>query len=212
MAISRFDRALASLTVLFALACFRCAGASPAARSAGAVPLQVAAADGSKLVLDRTWADRRATVLVFWSSQCPCVRRYQARIDDLAERFPSVRVLGISSNAGETLEEDLAVARERGVRIELWRDEGGIVAKAVGARSTPTVVLVDDRGRVRYRGWVDNERLPGDTDREPWLENAIRGVLKGRDDFPARSPAYGCTITRSLFAKSESKCCTTPAK
>lgn len=207
MAISRTELTRASLMALLALQCLHCAGVPSEARSADAASLEVSGADGSRLALFRTWQDHRATVLVFWSSQCPCVRRYQARIDDLAQRFPTVRVLGISSNAGETLEGELETARSRGIGIGLWRDEGGAVAEAMGARSTPTVVLVDDRGRIRYRGWIDNERLPGDADREPWLENAIRGVLEGHDDFATRSPVYGCTITRSLFAKSKSTCC-----
>jgi hypothetical protein len=137
------------------------------------------------------------------------VRRYQSRVDALLTEFPAdqVRVIAVSSNAGETLDEDLAVANERGASVPLMRDEGGRIAEAVGARSTPTVVVIDAQGTIRYRGWIDNERLPGDPEREAWLERAIRGILQGHNDFASRSPLYGCTITRSLFGTPASPCC-----
>jgi hypothetical protein len=204
MAISRFRFSFLFCAALVATGCTRNA---PTARSTDSEPLRIYAADGSSLVLDRIWHEQKATLLVFWSSQCPCVRRYQTRVDALLNQFPSVRVLAISSNAGETLEEDLSVAKERGVKVALWRDESGAVARALGAHSTPTVVLVDAQGMIRYRGWIDNERLPGDSGREPWLENAIRGVLANRNDFPSRSPVYGCAITRSLFSDTHPPCC-----
>lgn len=177
---------------------------------AGAPPLRLTGADGATVWLDALAAGREATVLVFWSAGCPCVRRYQARVDALAEAFPAarVRVLGVASNAGEPFAESLAAAQERGVRIPLYRDEGGAVAEALGARSTPTVVLLDQQGEVRYRGWLDNERLPGEEGREPWLERALEGLLAGQTGFAARSPVYGCAITRSLFDPPAGSCCT----
>ena len=172
-------------------------------------PLVLASADGSTVKLDELWHDRKATVLVFWSGGCPCVRRYQDRADALLEQYPTdkVRVLGVSSNAGESFEDVKRIAKERRVRIPIYRDEGGQLAKAVGARSTPTVVVIDGRGNIRFRGWIDNERLPGDPGREPYLDRAIRGVLDERSDFAEQSPIFGCAITRSLFAAPSNSCC-----
>ena len=143
--------------------------------------------------------DRDVAVLVFWSSSCPCVRRYQGRVDALLDRYPGdrVRVLGIASNAGETLEETLQVADSRGVRIPILRDEGGALARAVGATTTPTVAVLDAGGALRFLGWLDNEEPMESPDREPWLEEVVDALLAGRGAFAARTPTYGCTITRS---------------
>jgi peroxiredoxin len=189
------------------------AGAGCATARSSAVPggasLVLAAPDGTASTLDDLRRDRDATVLAFWSATCPCVRRYQERVDALLDEYPGtrVRVVGVSSNAGERFADALRVAKERGVRIPILRDEGGRVAEALGVRSTPTVVVLDASGSVRYLGWVDNERLPGDPGREPWLERALRGVLDGRSAFAARTPTYGCVITRSLFNPEQSSCC-----
>jgi hypothetical protein len=172
-------------------------------------PLGVLAADGRRVSLDELRAGRDATVLVFWSAGCPCVRRYQERVDALLDAYPKdrVQVVALVSNAGESLADDLRVAVERGVRVPIYRDEGGRVARSVGARSTPTVVVLDGKGEVRFLGWIDNERLPGTEGREPWLDRALAGVLAGRDDFRKKTPTYGCIITRSLSEPQTSPCC-----
>jgi peroxiredoxin len=173
--------------------------------------LSLAAADGATVTLEQLWRDHDATVLVFWSGSCPCVRRYQQRIDALLDHYPEarVRVAAISSNAGESFADVLRVARERGQRVPIFRDHDGSVAQAVEAHSTPTAVVLDGSGRLRFRGWIDNERLPGDAQREPWLEQAIDGVLEQRD-FRTRTPVYGCAISRSLWQAPESACCHAP--
>jgi peroxiredoxin len=178
---------------------------------ADGAPLHLRDERGAPSALLDLARDRDATVLVFWSPSCPCVRRYQARIDALLDRYPEarVRVLGVASNAGESLEESRRVAKERGVRIPILRDEGGEIARALGVRSTPTVVVLDRTGAVRFRGWIDNEREPGVDGREPWLERALDGLLAGRADFQTKTPTWGCTITRSLFDDTpRGACCT----
>lgn len=204
MATSRF-RLLLAAAAAAGLAC-----ATPGASAPGAEPLTLTAADGSTSQLDQLRRGHEATVLVFWTATCPCVRRYQERVDALLDAHPAsrVRVFGVASNAGESYADVLKEAKARGVRIPILRDDGGRVARALGVQSTPTVVLFDASGAVRFLGWLDNERLPGDPEREAWLERAIQGVLDGGSDFAARSPTYGCTLTRSLFSSEKSPCCT----
>lgn len=137
-----------------------------------------------------------ATVLVFWSAGCPCVRRYQARIDALREHWGPLgaQVVGIAANADETLRDVEAARRERHIPLPVYRDRGGVVAKAVNARSTPTVAVLLPDGQVVYRGWIDNERDVGQPGRQPWLDNALRRVLAG-DYRTEERPRWGCLIT-----------------
>ena len=193
------------LTLLLGTAC----ATSRHAGTRAADGLALVAGDGTATTIHDRCQGRDATVLVFWSASCPCVRRYQQRIDALLDDYPAARVcvLGVSSNAGDQLTDVLRVADQRGVRIPILRDEGGRVADALGVRSTPTVVVLDAAGEVRYLGWIDNERLPGESGREAWLERALHGVLERRDAFAHRSPTYGCAITRSLLGSQSSPCC-----
>ena len=178
-----------------------CAGARQTVR---ADQLTLRSSTDASVTLDSLTKNADATVLVFWSAGCPCVRRYQGRVDALRSR-PNVQVLAISSNAGESFDEALRVANERGVQVPLYRDDTGAIAALVNARSTPTVAVLDRTGAVRFTGWLDNEREVGADDREPWLERALDGVLGG-SSFAARTPTWGCTITRHLFPPEPQHC------
>lgn len=152
-------------------------------------------------------ARSEATVFVFWSAGCPCVRRYQDRVHALAEQWQGrgIGLVQVSSNAGETLATLQEQARLRSLALPLWRDEGGQLAKELGARSTPTVVLVRKDGKVLFKGWIDNERLPGEKGREPWLEQALTAFTSG-GSAPSKSPTWGCLITRSLSSAVAPQC------
>jgi peroxiredoxin len=80
--------------------------------------------------LREIWRGHRATVLIFWSANCPCVCRYQDRVDILLERYRAkgVAVLGVSSNADETFAEVRRVASARGIHLPIVRDEDGLHA------------------------------------------------------------------------------------
>lgn len=194
--------ACAASAVLLAVAAGCAVGSSQRVGTAQGEALRslpLATLDGLPRTVGQVLDDSDATVFVFWSALCPCVRRYQERVDALAEAFlgRGVRVVGVSSNAGETPEQVRRALDERGARLEVLRDEGGLLAQAVGARTTPTVVLVDRRGVPLFHGWVDNERLPGDPSRAPWLEEAVTGFLERRPG-PTSSKTFGCLITRRL--------------
>jgi peroxiredoxin len=168
--------------------------------------------EGNSVPLREIWRGHRATVLIFWSASCPCVRRYQDRVEALLERYRTkgVAVLGVSSNADETFAEVKRAAGARGIHLPIVRDEDGRLAQVLGVRSTPTVVILDERGEPRFVGWFDNERAPGEPDRQPWLELALQGVLENRSDFATRTPVFGCTIARRLFGATQGHSCLAP--
>ncbi|TNF24862.1 MAG: redoxin domain-containing protein [Deltaproteobacteria bacterium] len=163
---------------------------------------------GEPVALADTWRAHDATVLVFWGSTCPCVKRYEGRVAALRERYHDGRVAFryVASNADDDLAA-LTAARAAGREVlPLVKDPAGVLARTLGVISTPTAVLVDRAGAVRFRGWIDNERVPGDPDREPWLEEAVDTLLAGGSPRAA-TPVWGCTITRSL---TEARRCTMP--
>jgi thiol-disulfide isomerase/thioredoxin len=197
--------ALAALALTSLAACASAGGASRLGPDDG----RLRAVDGTPTALAATWAGHDATVLVFWASTCPCVKRYEARVAALRDRYPADRVAFryVASNADDDLA-DLAAARAAGREIVPFaQDPGGVLARTLGVVSTPTAVVIDAAGAVRFRGWIDNERVPGDPDREPWLEEAVDALLSG-GSARAVTPFWGCTITRSLGERPQ---CSAPA-
>lgn len=159
------------------------------------------ALDGSEVSVAQLTGRHELTVFSWWASSCPCVARYEARLQALRARHPEAKVgvYAIVSNADETLAGVKAETTKRGLDLPVLFDPGARLAGELGVRSTPTVVLFDREGQLLFKGWMDNERQPGEPNREPWLDQAIETRLAGRTDHMTRSPTWGCPITRSLL-------------
>lgn len=146
--------------------------------------------------LGRQVARRDATVLVFWSPSCPCVGRYQKRLHTLRNDFATRNVgfFAIASNAGESV----AYLREgaQGFSWPLLWDRHGHLAQSLGARSTPTVVILRRSGEVAFRGWIDNEHDTTHPARQAWTRTALNALLAGKLTAPHSTRVYGCAITR----------------
>lgn len=185
---------LAALAALLG-ACASLGGADRLAPGDGAL----VGPDGAPAELAETWGSHEATVLIFWGSSCPCVKRYEARVAALRARYPAERVAFryVSSNADDDLGALLAARAAGREVVPFVKDRGGALAGKLGVISTPSAVVLDRGGAVRFRGWIDNEHDLGDPDREPWLEDAVDAALTG-GSARAVTPVWGCTITRSL--------------
>lgn len=140
----------------------------------------------------------KATVLIWWSTSCPCVLRFQSRMHDLQKDYASrsVAVFAVASNADDSFEDIQKVVKERGFKLPMLYDSQGVLAKEIGVYTTPTAVLLDQTGEVKFVGWIDNERLPGVPGRIPYLQNALDQLLDGKVIKTPRAPVYGCRITR----------------
>jgi hypothetical protein len=195
-------------TALAALGCAGGAGGAAALRAEEAALAGLYALDrgdgggGGPAALAEVVANHDATLLLWWSTSCPCVKRYHARIEAIRAAYPAdrVAVLAVASNADDPPARLRTVAAERGLTVPLLVDPGAALADRLGVRSTPTVVVLDRTGAVRFFGWIDNERVPGAAGRVPYAREALDALLAGRAPPHARSPFYGCTITRSIGA------------
>jgi peroxiredoxin len=145
---------------------------------------------------------RELLVVVFWSANCPCVRRYQARLQALTAKYSQVEFAAVVSNAGESFEDAQNEARSRGVTVPLYWDNGGQLASTLDATTTPTAVMFDREGHVLFFGWIDNEHDIDESSREPWLEQTIDRALAHSLDHPVHTTIFGCRITRPLHGAS----------
>lgn len=179
------------LLTLFFSSISACATSSAPLTPARQPPLY--ASDGAPLALLDLLDDRPATVLVWWASTCPCVKRYEKRVADLAQRHPTLTFVHIASNADDGPEEIAAATTP----LPILHDPTGELATLLGVRSTPTIIVLSPTGDVLYRGWLDNEHDLGDPDREPWLEDKLARIADG-DTSLTQTPSWGCTVTRSL--------------
>jgi hypothetical protein len=137
------------------------------------------------------------SVLVFFSPSCAYQTAHDARLAALAEAYgpQGVAFFAIDSESTGSLDRDRAEAARRRYPFPILRDDGGVLARAVGARySTASVVAARD-GRVLYEGAIDSDGLHLHADAQPYLRDAIESALAGRPPKVMRSEAPGCALT-----------------
>ncbi len=139
-----------------------------------------------------------ATVVEFFSADCPCQDAHDARLIALYQRYHSqgVRFVVVDANYSAALDHDLSEASDRHYPFPILVDPGGATIKALGAKYATYSVLLDPRGRVRYRGGFDSDRHPVSAHPKAYLEDAIGALLAGRDPDPAETKTLGCALER----------------
>ncbi len=147
----------------------------------------------------------RATVVIFMGWECPMVKLYVPRLNELQKQFADegVRWLAINSNQHDSLTELQAFARRSELDIPLLKDPGNRVADAFGATRTPEVFLLDAGRRLRYHGRIDDQYSPGQqrpSATREYLEAAIRELLAGDEISVPRTEPAGCIIGRVLIS------------
>lgn len=117
---------------------------------------QLTRIDGSSVSL----ADLRGqpAVLIFWTAWCPICKEEAPRFNELAAQYEpkGVRVLGINIQDSPARTE--GGIRDFGIRYTVARDPDASVAHRYNVTGTPTIIILDGNGVVRYYG---NE-LPAD--------------------------------------------------
>lgn len=148
------------------------------------------------LNLTDLYENHAGLVLIFWQSSCACVKRYQERVNELFKRYSpqGIAFMYVSSNTNESFAHAQAEYGKRKTSVPLVRDEGGRLARALGVSGTPVAVLIDQLGHVRFIGWIDDERLPGERGRRAYLDDALKQYVAGEPILVPTSPMFGCPI------------------
>ena len=141
---------------------------------------------------------KNGAVVVFLSAQCPVVRGYVSRINQLAADYQArgINFIGINSNATENLNWVKSNATEYGYKFPVLIDKGSVLADKLGATVTPEVYYVDSNGKLLYHGAIDNDRS-GKNVTETFLKAAFEASLNGKRIERTSANAFGCTIKRT---------------
>lgn len=146
----------------------------------------------------RELSGKNGAVVVFLSAQCPVVKGYVSRINELAAGYQSqgINFIGINSNATEDLNWVKSNAAEYGYKFPVLIDRGNVLADKLGATVTPEVYYVDPNGKLLYHGAIDNDRS-GKNVTETFLKAAFDASLNGKKIERTSANAFGCSIKRT---------------
>lgn len=140
---------------------------------------------------------KNGAVVVFLSAQCPVVKGYVERINQLAADYQAkgINFIGINSNATEDLNWVKSNAAENSYKFPMLIDKGNVLADKLGATVTPEVFYVDAKNVLLYHGAIDNDRS-GRNVTEAYLRTAFDASLGGKKVERTSANAFGCTIKR----------------
>lgn len=153
--------------------------------------------DGATKSLDEL-KGKKGTLIVWLSAQCPVVKAYKDRINEVAAEYQAkgIAFVGINSNATEDLTWVKSNKTEFGYNFPVLIDKDNVLADKWGATVTPEVYYLDAKNVLRYHGAIDNDRS-GKSITEQYLKTAFDSALSGKEIAKTRANAFGCTIKRA---------------
>jgi peroxiredoxin len=153
--------------------------------------------DGTNQSLDKLEGENGA-VLVFVSAQCPVVKGYNERINQAADELKAkgINLIGINSNAPESLEWVRSHASEVGYKFPILIDKGNVLADKLGATVTPEFYYFGKDNVLLYHGALDNDRT-GKNVTINYLRDAFQSALGKQPVKTAKTNVIGCSIKRA---------------
>ena len=148
--------------------------------------------------------DKKATVLMFISTQCPVSNAYNERIVALHNDYKDqgIQFIGINSNRNESVEEIVEHNKTNKFSFLVLKDLKNEIADKFVAKRAPEVYLLDDKRILRYRGAIDNSQKNPETH---YLRETLALVVAGKEipENLKKTKAFGCTIKRVRRVRKE---------
>ncbi len=141
---------------------------------------------------------KNGAVLVWVSAQCPVVKAYNGRINEIADELKAkgINLIGINSNATESLDWITSSAKEVGYKFPVLIDKGNVLADKLGASVTPEFYYFDNENVLLYHGALDNDRS-GKNVTTNYLRDAFDSTLNKQPIKTSKTNAFGCSIKRA---------------
>lgn len=147
---------------------------------------------------------KNGAVIMFVSSQCPVVKEYNERMNQIAAEYGAKGIAFIAINANAT-EMDAKtglpvdwVAKHiaETYQFPVLMDKGNVFADRVGATVTPEAYFVGADGTLLYHGAIDNDKK-GLNITDNYLRTAFDSALSGKPIAKTRAAAFGCSVKRA---------------
>lgn len=141
----------------------------------------------------------QGVVIAMSSTTCPISKRYLPALRKLEQTLAAegLSLIVVNAMAGEKTEEIKTQLKEAGLISPYCHDQAGILARALGARTTAEVFLLDARRTLRYRGALDDQYGLDYSRERPsrhYLAEAIAEMLAHRPVSLAATTAPGCEL------------------
>jgi len=145
-------------------------------------------------------AGTKALAFIFVSVECPISNRYAPEVRRLHEKFAAqgVEFSLVYPNPMEPVAAIRRHLKEYSYPMRALRDPRQELSKVAGATITPEAAVFDTRGRVLYRGRIDDRYVSLGVERPVAsrrdLDEALTAIVAGKAPHEATTHAVGCYI------------------
>ena len=140
----------------------------------------------------------KIVVLEWTNPECPFVQRHYAAktMQRPLEGFAGKTVvwLAVDSTSHNTPERSKAWKAEQGFLYPVLQDPSGAVGHAYGAKTTPHMFVIDEKGVLRYAGGIDDDQRGHSATPTNYVEKAVNALAAGQPVSPSTSDPYGCSV------------------
>ncbi len=157
-----------------------------------------------KMVALSDYESEKGVVVIFTCNHCPYSVAYEDRIIDLDKKYKKLGYPVIAINPNDPISypedsfENMKIrAEEKGFSFPYIFDEDQKVFPVYGAKKTPHVYLLENKGNefyVAYIGAIDDNSKDADEVEDTYLADAIDALLAGERPDPSVTKAVGCSI------------------
>ncbi len=139
-------------------------------------------------------------VFVFLSTSCPISNSYLPELNRIYEqKINTVDFFGVISDPSVNRSEAIKHSAEFQIRFPILFDSSGYLVQQLSPTHVPEVFVIDGKGRIRYRGAIDNAyeslgRRRANVEKH-FLRDAIASVLNGTVANPEKTSPVGCRIS-----------------
>ncbi len=135
-------------------------------------------------------------VLNFWSPECTWCERVDRELAVYLDQWKNmVHVWWIASNSCDAFSDISKVATDRKLPCVLL-DSEQYVANLYGAQTTPHIFVVDQAGKLVYRGAWDDITFRQRVATQVYLPRVLEALIDGRSPDIFETPPYGCVLVR----------------
>ena len=122
----------------------------------------VSTLDGKKISYSADLKGKKPVYLIFWATWCPVCKKELPQVKELQKRLGnSIEFIGINVGINEREEDVRGYVRKNNLDLTMVFDKDTRITKSYGVMGTPTQMVIDRTGTIRYRGSDMPEDIEG---------------------------------------------------
>jgi peroxiredoxin len=140
----------------------------------------------------------KIVVLEWTNPGCPFVQRhYTAKtMQNTLKGFDAKKVvwLAVDSTSSDTADSAGSWKKEQGFSYPVLLDADGKVGHSYGAKTTPHMYVIDEKGVLRYAGAIDDDPRGKSATPVNNVKTAVDALLTGKPVPASTTEPYGCSV------------------